>query len=48
MAGRYEEAIHQTEHILQRDPTNRRAKALLLRLRLDQRVALIQRGFRKL
>lgn len=48
MAGRYEEAIYQTEHILRRDPTNRRAKALLLRLRLDQRLALIQLGLRKL
>jgi hypothetical protein len=48
MAGRYEEAINQTEHILQHDPTNRRAKALLLRLRVDQRLALIQRGLRQL
>ena len=48
MAGRFEEAIHQTKHILQRDPTNRRAKSMLLRLRLDQRLALIQRGLRQL
>jgi Flp pilus assembly protein TadD len=48
MAGRYEEAIRQAEHILQRDPTNRRAKTLLLRLRVDQRLAFIQRGLRQL
>lgn len=44
MAGRYEEAIHQTEDILQRDPDNRRAKTLLLRLKLDHRLVTLHRG----
>jgi hypothetical protein len=37
MAGRFEEAIDQTKHFLVHDPKNRRAKGMLIRLRLEQR-----------
>jgi thioredoxin-like negative regulator of GroEL len=37
MAGRYEEAIDQTKHLLLRHPGNRRAKGMLIWLRLEQR-----------
>ena len=37
MAGRYEEAIDQTKHLLLHNPNNRRAKGMLIRLRLEQR-----------
>jgi hypothetical protein len=39
MAGRYEEAILQVRHILLSNPNNRRAKGMLIRLRLEQRFA---------
>ncbi|MFQ5790222.1 MAG: tetratricopeptide repeat protein [Acidobacteriota bacterium] len=42
-AGRYEEAIAQVQHILRANPEHRRAKGLLLRLKLEQRLARIHR-----
>jgi Flp pilus assembly protein TadD len=39
MAGRYEEAILQVKRILLSNPDNRRAKGLLIRLTLEQRIA---------
>ena len=43
MAGRYEEAIHQVRRVLQFNPGDRRAKSMLLKLRLERRFSTIQR-----
>jgi Tfp pilus assembly protein PilF len=43
-ARRYEEAIREVQIILQRDPGHRKAKSLLLRLKLEQRLAAINRS----
>ena len=43
-AGRYDEAIEQVLILLGKLPGHRRAKGLLLRLKLEQRLALIHRG----
>lgn len=43
-AGRYEEAIEQLLVLLGQDPGHRKAKGLLLRLKLEQRLALINRS----
>jgi thioredoxin-like negative regulator of GroEL len=43
MAGRYEEAIDQTRHLLQHHPDNLRAKGMLIRLRLEQRLTGLRR-----
>jgi len=42
MAGRYEEAIHQIRRVLQFSPGDRRAKSMLLKLRLERRLSAIQ------
>lgn len=44
MAGRYEEAIEEANRIVRMHPDHRRAKGLLLRLKLEQRLAGIQRS----
>ncbi len=41
-AGRYEEAIHQIQRVLQFSPGDRRAKGTLLKLRLERRLSAIQ------
>ena len=46
LAGRYPEAVHEAEEILRREPSNRRAKSLLLRLRVEQRLAVLQQTMR--
>ncbi|MCI0409708.1 MAG: tetratricopeptide repeat protein [Acidobacteria bacterium] len=43
-AGRYDEAIRELQFLLQRDPGHRKAKSLLLRLKLEQRLAAINRN----
>jgi Flp pilus assembly protein TadD len=43
MAGRLEEAIHQAQRALQLSPGDRRAKSLLLKLRLERRFSAIHR-----
>ena len=45
-AGRLDEAIHQTRDLLRLDPDDRRAKSLLLQLRLEQRLAALRQGFK--
>ena len=45
-AGRFEEAIRQARDLLRLDPDDRRAKSVLLQLRLEQRLAAIRQGFK--
>ncbi len=44
MAGRFEEAIHQVQRAIQMSPGDRRAKGLLLKLRLERRISAIHRA----
>ena len=45
-AGRIEEAIRQTRDLLRRSPGDRRAKSVLLQLRLEQRLAALRHGMK--
>jgi hypothetical protein len=45
-AGRFEEAIHQARDLLRLNPGERRAKSMLLQLRLEQRLAALRQGFK--
>ncbi len=45
-AGRFEEAIRQARDLLHLNPDDRRAKNVVLQLRLKQRLAAIRQGFK--
>ena len=45
-AGRFDEAIRQARDLLRLDPRDRRAKSILLQLRLEQRLAALRDGFK--
>jgi hypothetical protein len=45
-AGRLEEAIDQARDLLRLRPDDRRAKSILLQLRLEQRLTAIRQGFK--
>ena len=45
-AGRFEEAIRQARDLLRLSPHDRRAKSVLLQLRLEQRLAALRHGFK--
>ena len=45
-AGRFDEAIGQARDLVRLNPDDRRAKSMLLQLRLEQRLVAIRQGFK--